>query len=106
MEPKRKAVLQMRLCATMWSTGGIFIKLIPWNSFVIAGWRSLISAGTVKNDVSELSNVQNIKIEYKTGSGSGGSLTENYDSSNPLMKKTFTFHSSGNGEAPLKEQFS
>ena len=47
MDPKRKAILQMLLCATMWSTGGIFIKLIPWNPFVIAGWRSLISAGTV-----------------------------------------------------------
>ena len=47
MDPKRKAILQMLLCATMWSTAGIFIKLIPWNPFVIAGWRSLISAGTV-----------------------------------------------------------
>ena len=37
----------MLVCATMWSTAGIFIKLIPWNPFVIAGWRSLISAGTV-----------------------------------------------------------
>lgn len=47
MDPKRKAILQMLLCAAMWSTAGIFIKLIPWNSFVITGWRSLISAGTV-----------------------------------------------------------
>lgn len=47
MDPKRKAILQMLVCATMWSTAGIFIKLIPWNPFVIAGWRSLISAGTV-----------------------------------------------------------
>lgn len=47
MDPKRKAILQMLLCATLWSTGGIFIKLIPWNPFVIAGWRSLISASTV-----------------------------------------------------------
>lgn len=47
MDPKRKSILQMLLCATLWSTGGIFIKLIPWNAFAIAGWRSLISAGTV-----------------------------------------------------------
>lgn len=47
MDPKRKAILQMLLCATMWSTAGIFIKLIPWSPFVIAGWRSLIAAGTV-----------------------------------------------------------
>ena len=57
---------------------------------------------TYKNDVSELYNVQNIKIEYKTGSCSGGSLTENYDSSNPLDKKTFTIRSRSN-EVPLKE---
>lgn len=47
MDPKRKAILQMLVCATMWSTGGIFIKLIPWNPFVIAGWRSLVAVGTV-----------------------------------------------------------
>jgi len=47
MDSKRKAILQMLVCATMWSTAGIFIKLIPWSPFVIAGWRSLISAGTV-----------------------------------------------------------
>lgn len=47
MDPKRKAILQMLICATMWSTGGIFIKLVPWNPFVIAGWRSLIAAGIV-----------------------------------------------------------
>jgi len=47
MDPKRKAILQMLVCATMWSTAGIFIKLIPWSPFVIAGWRSLISAVTV-----------------------------------------------------------
>ncbi len=47
MDPKRKSILLMLICATLWSTGGIFIKLIPWNSFAIAGWRSLISAGVV-----------------------------------------------------------
>ena len=57
---------------------------------------------TYKNDVSELSNVQNLKIEYKIGSN-GGSLNETYDSGNPLMEKTFTFRSGGNGEVPLKD---
>ncbi len=47
MDPKRKAILQMLICATLWSTGGIFIKLIPWNPFVIAGWRSLIAVAVV-----------------------------------------------------------
>lgn len=47
MDPKRRAIIQMLVCATLWSTGGIFIKLIPWNPFVIAGWRSLVAVGTV-----------------------------------------------------------
>ena len=34
----------MVLCAALWSTAGIFIKVIPWNPLVIAGLRSLISA--------------------------------------------------------------
>ena len=47
MSAQRKAVLQMLLCATLWSTGGIFLKLIPWNPFAIAGWRSLVAVITV-----------------------------------------------------------
>lgn len=47
MSPKNKAILQMLVCATLWSTGGIFIKLIPWNPMAIAGWRSLIAAAVV-----------------------------------------------------------
>ena len=43
---KNIAILEVLLCAALWSTAGIFIKLIPWNSFVISGVRSAI-AGTV-----------------------------------------------------------
>lgn len=43
---KTKAMLGVVLCAAMWSIAGIFIKLLPWNAFVIAGLRSLL-AGTV-----------------------------------------------------------
>ena len=39
---KQKSILQMVLCAVMWSIAGVFIKLIPWNGMVIAGLRSLI----------------------------------------------------------------
>ncbi len=35
----------MILCSILWSTAGIFIKFLPWNPMVIAGLRSLISAG-------------------------------------------------------------
>lgn len=32
----------MLACAFLWSTGGLFIKLIDWNPFFIAGLRSMI----------------------------------------------------------------
>ena len=47
MNPKNKAILQMLICAALWSTGGIFIKLIPWHPLTIDGWRSLIAAAIV-----------------------------------------------------------
>jgi drug/metabolite transporter (DMT)-like permease len=42
--PRNKGILLMVICAVLWSTGGIFIKLIPWNPMFIAGFRSLIAA--------------------------------------------------------------
>ncbi|MBQ8894438.1 MAG: EamA family transporter [Clostridia bacterium] len=47
MKKQRIAMLEMLLCACLWSIAGIFIKLIPWNPLVIAGFRSLFSALTV-----------------------------------------------------------
>lgn len=44
---QQRAIFLMMICATLWSVAGIFIKMIPWNGLVIAGWRSLISAGCV-----------------------------------------------------------
>ena len=38
-----KAVSMLVLASILWSFGGVFIKLIPWSSFAIAGYRSLIS---------------------------------------------------------------
>ena len=46
MTKENKAILEMLCCAALWSIAGIFIKLIPWNAFAVAGLRSLI-AGTV-----------------------------------------------------------
>ena len=58
---------------------------------------------TYKNDVSELSGVNNLKIEYDYG-GSGGSLNEYYDSSNPLTKRTIIMRGGGkNISVPLKD---
>ncbi len=42
---KDRAILYMVTCAVLWSTAGILIKFLPWNPMVIAGTRSLISAG-------------------------------------------------------------
>ena len=35
------AILAVAACALLWSTGGLFVKLITWNPFAIAGIRSL-----------------------------------------------------------------
>ena len=43
MNENHKGMLAMAVCACLWSIGGIFIKLIPWNAFVLAGFRSLIA---------------------------------------------------------------
>ncbi len=38
-----KGVFAMMACAFLWSTAGLFIKVIDWNPFLIAGMRSLIA---------------------------------------------------------------
>jgi drug/metabolite transporter (DMT)-like permease len=45
IEPPRTqgtAILAVAACAMLWSTGGLFVKLIQWNPFAIAGIRSVI----------------------------------------------------------------
>jgi drug/metabolite transporter (DMT)-like permease len=44
-DTKNQAIFYMVLCSVLWSTAGILIKFLPWNPMVIAGFRSLISAG-------------------------------------------------------------
>ncbi|MEG1548087.1 MAG: DMT family transporter [Clostridia bacterium] len=36
---KLKGILLILACALCWSTAGITIKLVPWNTFALAGWR-------------------------------------------------------------------
>ena len=43
---RNKAILEILLCAALWSIAGILMKQIPWTGFVIAGFRSLL-AGAV-----------------------------------------------------------
>lgn len=41
---KKIGIMQMVLCAMLWSIGGVFIKAVDMNPFVIAGGRSLFAA--------------------------------------------------------------
>jgi drug/metabolite transporter (DMT)-like permease len=36
------AIAAVAACALLWSTGGLFIKIVSWNPFALAGMRSLI----------------------------------------------------------------
>ena len=47
MKKETVAILEMLLCATLWSIAGIFIKLLPWNGFAVASLRSLIAGITI-----------------------------------------------------------
>lgn len=38
------AILLLVLTAILWSFGGLFIKLVKWNSFAIAGFRSIVAS--------------------------------------------------------------
>lgn len=42
-----KSIGSMVICSVLWSIAGIFIKLIPWNPFVITGFRSLLAAAVI-----------------------------------------------------------
>ena len=46
MKWKMSPAVRMVFCALLWSTGGILFKWIPWNPFVIAGFRSLLAGCT------------------------------------------------------------
>jgi drug/metabolite transporter (DMT)-like permease len=43
MEKRPKAILSLLLSAILWSSGGLFIKMVWWNPVAIAGLRSLIA---------------------------------------------------------------
>ncbi len=47
MKREHVGILQMVTCAVLWSIAGIFMKLLPWHGFVVAGIRSLIAGITI-----------------------------------------------------------
>lgn len=44
MDRTTKGLFAIIACATLWSIGGLFIKLVDWHPMLIAGGRSLIAA--------------------------------------------------------------
>ena len=47
MKKENLAIIEMLICATLWSIAGIFMKLLPWNGFAVASLRSLIAGLTI-----------------------------------------------------------
>ena len=47
MKREHVGILQMIACAMFWSIAGIFMKLLPWNGFAVAGLRSLVAGVTI-----------------------------------------------------------
>lgn len=47
MKRENRAILEMLLCAALWSIAGIFMKKLPWNGFAVASLRSLVAGLTI-----------------------------------------------------------
>ena len=47
MTDKRKSILFVFLASVCFSTGGLFIKLVPWSALAINGARNLIGAAVI-----------------------------------------------------------
>jgi len=47
MQAKNKGILQMLLCALLWSMAGVMFKYIPWHPMAIAGIRAFVAGITV-----------------------------------------------------------
>ena len=71
---KRGAVFIMLAAAVLWSTGGIFIKVIPWSPFLTAGVRGLIS-GCVMAAYMKWQKVDFKWNRYSFGAGIGLSVS-------------------------------
>lgn len=65
---RRKAIFEVLLCAVLWSTGGIFMKLLDWEAMPIAGVRSVI-AGLV---MVVYMHVRHIRYKLSVRSAFGG----------------------------------
>ena len=75
MSGKKIGILEMLLCACLWSTGGIFMKFVPWNPMVLSGTSSLVAGGTIA--VYMLAGRHALVIDKKTLC-SGAALASTY----------------------------
>jgi len=48
MKAERKGILQMLLCALLWSMAGVMFKYIPWHPLAIAGIRAMYPDYTIQ----------------------------------------------------------
>jgi hypothetical protein len=70
MKNENKAIIEMLACAALWSIGGIFIKLIPWNAFAISALRSLFAGITILIYI----RIKHYKITFNRSTLTGGLL--------------------------------
>ena len=54
MKERNRSVLFVFLASVCFSTGGLFIKLIPWNALAINGARNLIGALVIGSYLSRI----------------------------------------------------
>ena len=71
MSKENKAIIQMLICATLWSIAGIFMKLLPWNGFAVASLRSLFAGITILTYM----RISGIKLVFTKKTVAGGILT-------------------------------
>ncbi len=68
MNKRTKALILMAISAILWSTAGIFIKLISWNPFVISCVRGLLSGSVLY----AFMRIKGLKIKVGRNSILGG----------------------------------
>lgn len=71
MSKENKAIIQMLICATLWSIAGIFMKLLPWNGFAVASLRSMFAGITILTYM----RISGIKLVFTKKTVAGGILT-------------------------------
>lgn len=66
MNKQTRGIIYIIVCGLLWSTGGLFIKMISWNSLVIASLRSLIAAVVLYIDMAFIMKTPKIIINRQT----------------------------------------